>query len=282
MRVLLVWIVCAVSSATGLAADQSGLEQMIEHYNQLDDSRWPLPHPTDDELLAISKGEVVSKRQRIKIDKEDTAYRVVGYVLVPANRLRVWTSTLSSTTEHSESMIEIPLGVDANGGASWYQYLNLPWPVVDRQWLIQTGKRLELAEQSSDLLWEHQWNLQSNGQTLSQSLGALGKLPGVSTRQLKKAVYVPANAGGWVMAAVDKNATLVIVHATAELGGRLPDSLVARFVNRQFRRVLSRLEERAALAEESLRASSMLFTGNGKRITLEMLAATTAVGPKKQ
>ncbi len=177
-------------------------------------------------------------------------------------------------------MIEIPLGIDASGGASWYQYLDLPWPAVDRQWLIQTGKRLSLAEQSDNLLWEHQWGLQAEGQTLSRSLGALGKLPGVSERQLRKAVYVPANTGGWVMAAIDDTSTLVIVHATAELGGRLPDALVARFVNRQFRRVLSRLQERAEFAEESLRDSSMLFTGNGKRITPEMLSATQGAASK--
>ncbi len=276
-------MLCALFAAApgfGVTVDQPELGYIIDQYNELDDSHWPLPRPNVDELAAISNGEVVSKRQKIEIDNGDSAYRVVGYVLVPTSRLRVWIATLSSSTEHSESMIEIPLGIDASGGASWYQYLDLPWPAVDRQWLIQTGKRLSLAEQSDNLLWEHQWGLQAEGQTLSRSLGALGKLPGVSERQLRKAVYVPANTGGWVMAAIDDTSTLVIVHATAELGGRLPDALVARFVNRQFRRVLSRLQERAEFAEESLRDSSMLFTGNGKRITPEMLSATQGAASK--
>ncbi|MEM7278675.1 MAG: hypothetical protein AAF385_11180 [Pseudomonadota bacterium] len=279
-RLSILYAMVAAMPGFGEAADRPELGQIIDHYNQLDDSHWPLPRPDAKELAAISNGEVVSKRQQIEIDTGDSAYRVVGYVLVPTSRLRVWIATLSSSTEHSESMIEIPLGIDASGGASWYQYLDLPWPAVDRQWLIQTGKRLSLAEQSGGLLWEHQWDLQADGQTLSRSLGALGKLPGVSEKQLRKAVYVPANTGGWVMAAADENSTLVIVHATAELGGRLPDALVARFVNRQFRRVLSRLEGRAQQAEESLLESSVLFTGNGKRITPDMLSRTQGLASK--
>ncbi len=245
----------------------------IELYNSNSEIRWALPAPDDQQLARLRSGDVVSFLDRLELPNDDSVDRVVAYAIIESNRMRVWVATLGSETTHDSSLTETYIAELDNGGARWYQYFALPWPVADRHWAIDTAKRTELASATDNVVWEHRWQLSPAGLSSSRSWVEAGRVPGISLKNLRKAVYLPANAGGWVMIQLDDSKTLVAVHATAELGGRIPDAWVARFARRKLTKVLSNLSQRALAAEASLASSGTLFAGDGREIDQAMLGS---------
>jgi hypothetical protein len=92
-----------------------------------------------------------------------------------------------------------------------YQRIDLPWPVADRQWVIDIRNHRMLHENTSGRAWERAWDL-------SPVRG--------SKHEVADAVWAPVNAGGWLL--IDAaGGTLLIYHVRTSIGGNVPDSAVS-------------------------------------------------------
>ncbi len=252
----------------GFASDaEPDIEGAIKLYNSAPSARATLPIPKPKQAARLREGDVISVREQLDFPQVANVQRVTAYVVVPSERLRVWVATLGSNERHAQRLTEHPVSFDQTGGAVWYQYLALPWPFADRHWLIRTKKNKGLAEETDDLVWEHYWQLATDDLgVVRENLASTRESSGISAEQFAKALYLKVNQGGWVMMPVGTDQTLVSVYATAELGGRLPDGVVARMTQRQLQKSLGDLSRRAEKAEQALASSKPLHTGGGELI----------------
>ncbi len=245
----------------------------LERYNALADLQLPVPPP--DQIGEILAGRVVKLREHKDMlspttNTYDQRIRIVGYRLIERPRLLVWLAALDVGTEHSERLTEHALSADDRGGSVWYQHLHLPWPLRNRHWTIANAKSVHLTEATRGMVWEHAWQLAPRGDTIANDLLAQNTVAGLSGNRALRAIYLPANRGAWTMFALDKQLTLVAAHATVELGGIIPDRLVASFVSRQLQSMLNGLVARSDVMDAEYDTSYIIYTGAGEAITRAM------------
>lgn len=230
--------------------------------------------PDASQIERISRGGSLHIRERTTIDqvdgKREDRIRVVGYKLVKRPRLLVWLATLDIDTKHSGRLIEHHIENDNAGGSLWYQYLDTPWPVRNRHWVIRNAKNIDLEKASKGLVWEQHWVLEPDGLNLARNLLRQGKVNGLNNSDADKAIYLTVNRGAWTMMAVDNENTLVVAHTIAVMAGWIPEAWVASFVSKQLGNVLSNLEKRSDTIVEQYTGAYPIFTGSGTLITSQM------------
>ena len=112
--------------------------------------------------------------------------------------------------------------------------------------MLDVDDNLELARGSANRLWEHYWSLTDGGPQTAAELVAGGRVPGVDSSMLAKAVYVPFNEGAWVLMSLSGKRTLLGYTVRASVGGRIPDKLVVNYSMLTLGRVLRRVESGSA------------------------------------
>lgn len=252
-------------------ADQA-VTEAIRQYNALSQS--PLPFPDSDALEQISAGKHVIVRERKSMTRSDgtshDGVRVIGYQLVHRPRLLVWLAALDVGTQHSNRLVEHLLEFDDRGGSLWYQFLNTPWPVRNRHWVIRNTKSVAVAHSSDERIWEHNWRLEDDGASIAGNVLRAGQVIGLQEQDGAAAIYLSINRGAWTMFQIDDDTTLVAAHTAADLGGWIPESWVARFVARQLGSVLANLEVRSDDIHERYTGRYPIFSGAGTRLTPDM------------
>ena len=87
-----------------------------------------------------------------------------------------------------------------------------------------------LADSTDGAFWERTWKLQQDGIATVRPFVESGKIAGLTMSEFDKAIYLPANLGGWLSIALPNGQTLFGYHASSSLGGEIPDKLVNRYV----------------------------------------------------
>ncbi len=248
------------------------LTSAIGDYNETAEVALPLPTPEELERLAAGEIVIVQERNSMRDSNgnEQDRIRTVGYRVFERPRLLVWLAALDPVTQHSEKLTEHLIGIDNNGGARWYQYLRLPWPIRNRHWVIRSSKNRALNAATGGSVWEHAWRLDENGRDTAQRLLATTSVAGLDTRKAGKAIYMPINRGGWTMFALSEQRVLVATHAAAILGGWVPERLAARFVTRELNGLLNGLEAKSDTIHARYDGKHPVFSGEGRLITPAM------------
>lgn len=215
----------------------------VNYYNERSDD--PLPVLNSSQIEDLLEGEVVRIRRRPVRDVEDAPERVTGYRIVALPRNRVWVAALDPEFQAIEILTESLLSLDETGVSVWHQYLSLPWPITDRQWVIRVGVRTELAAETNDLVWELAWNLEESGEDIALASIAAGNLGEITPEVSKDAIYVSANEGSWVMFKLEDDITLIGYRIIARVGGSIPDSWIATFGIAQLAEVLNSVARHA-------------------------------------
>lgn len=247
---LCAWLVVGSTGAGAEALPDPVAERMrpvvpaaIEYYNER--SPDPLAALSTEQIEELLRGEVVRIRRRPAQDVEDPSERVTGYRIVMQPRARVWVAALDPGFQATDLLTEHRLGEDETGASLWHQYLSLPWPVSDRQWVIRVGQRRDLAAETEDLVWELYWELAKSGEALAVESLVAGNLAPITPEAAKDAVYVPANEGSWIMFRLEEGLTLVGYRVIARVGGSIPDSWIASFGMAQLTKVLNGVADHA-------------------------------------
>jgi hypothetical protein len=264
-----------VAHADDADGDTAGIVAALVAYNAHAAVALPVPPAAD--LASLVDGRVIEVRTRTRIEnaagEETDRIRVVGYRIVDRPRLLVWLAALNIGTQHAERLTEHVMQFDDSGGSVWYQYLNLPWPLKNRHWVIRNEKRTGLTAATNGVVWEHAWRLEERGRAAAQALLESGEVDGLDARDGRKALYLPVNRGGWTMFELDEDRTLVAIHVMTVMGGWIPDRLVANMASEQLEDMLTKLAPRADVIHERYDTSYPIFTGDARRITLDMARA---------
>lgn len=163
---------------------------------------------TEAEWERVAQGKVARRREHL-----DGADRVVGLIYVEASMEATWVSVQDPHGSYVHGMLHEELPGSTFQRRLLFQHIDLPWPMVARQWVIEVRNNLALIEASQGRVWERTWKL-------SPERGASHEDP--------KAVWLPVNDGGWYFVQAESG-TLLAYHVRSVVGGSVPDELATRW-----------------------------------------------------
>lgn len=133
---------------------------------------------------------------------------------MPQPKATVWLATQDPHGSYVAGMVNEELPGSTFHDRLLYQSLDLPWPLVTRQWVIRVKNNRALLDATGDAVWERTWDL-------SPARGAAAERP--------NAVWLDVNDGGWVFADAP-GGTLLAYHVRSVIGGNVPDDVATRYV----------------------------------------------------
>lgn len=220
---------------------QQSLISTLEAFNR--QARNPLPQLQPQQLQRLTAGEPV--RMRHKQPEPGVPQRAIALQWVELPRDDLWVAIQDPHFAGLGNTLELRLTAEGEKPTMWFGFLDLPWPLKDRQWVVEVWDHLP-GEGDPDLdAWEHGWHLARQGWPLAQRAIRQGKVEGLSVERSSKAILTPLNHGAWVMIAMDDASTLLAFHASFEIGGSVPDRLVVSNTLRSLERLLEGVVERA-------------------------------------
>ncbi len=258
----------ALTSSLAAASDSEAIASALKDYQR--ESGVPVADLDIGSLADLERGETLQRKVRVTRSgaggNDTTTVRIIGYRVIDKPREPLWIAALAFDGGYSDRLTEHLVTKHDGGGASWYQHVDMPWPLRDRHWLIRTGKGVPLTERLAGRVWEHHWHLEPDASARIEGMLARVTIPGLPPERVRKAVELPLNNGAWVMATLGPERTLVVLHATMDMGGIIPDALVNRYTRRQLRSMLANIEARADEAWKSYSSDYLIYRGDGTPI----------------
>ena len=189
----------------------------------------------------IARGKVAKRRIR-----EEGPDRAMGAMWTPISRNRVWISILDDVHDNLvSSLTEHRLGRSEQGNKLLYQHLNLPWPVQDRQLVVEITNNQLITKHTDNRLWERSWDLAE---------------PTLMPNPDPDAVWVPVATGSWLLFPLAEG-TVVVYHARSAIGGRIPDEAVTRWALATLDEMMIHIADRAATIEEHYTGAHEIIHG---------------------
>ena len=220
------------------AADAGADDEISAALESCDGAVYPLPRLTAQQLTDLAAGQVV-KIVHHAADPEAPS-SAIGIAVLAAPREALWVSAQDIHEEVDPSMVEFVVRSLGGDHDLWYGHIDLPRPITDRQWVVESENNHALAPGC----WEHHWALVNDGIALVRDTIESGTTK-VTTAQLNEAIYTPVNRGNWLMAPLPDGRTVVSYQATSVIGGAIPDWLVLQLTMSRLDSVLRSLEHRA-------------------------------------
>ena len=201
-----------------------------------------------DDDFAVVAGGGIAKRRLIQAGPD----RAIGVGWTPHPRSAVWVAIIDDIHNTMvEGLTEHRLGQSEAGGKLLYQRLDLPWPLNDRQWVIEIKNDQVLAQATEDQVWSRAWALTTH------------RAPEVADGE---ALWAPTLDGGWLALDV-AGGTMVVYQARTTIGGVVPDGLVTRWAMSTLDEMLGNLFARAAeIPEHYSETHDPIIGGDGRPI----------------
>ncbi|MEO0575321.1 MAG: hypothetical protein AAF004_07650 [Pseudomonadota bacterium] len=275
LTALLAPLVCVCASAVA-APPADEIQQLLDIYQR--ETGVPVATLSDDSMGKMIAGKTVYRKVTMTQSdnsRDSTTIRVLGYRVIAKPRESLWLSALAFDAGFSRRLTEHFVSIESEGGAQWYQHVNMPWPLRDRHWLIATSKNTSLTRLTEGKMWEHRWALQENADAGIREMFAKDTVGELPAEMADKAILLPKNNGAWVMATMGDGTTLVVVHATMDMGGIIPDSLVARQTRKQLLQMLSKIEADSDTAFDRYTSDYLIYRGDGSLIPPRKLSGRT-------
>ena len=200
----------------------------ISSFNTMSDTKIPTLSSSQREKLIA--GKVVTLVQNGGAEKGQVAAgKAVAFYISDLPKERLWVAFQDSHFVVQESTIEKLYKSEGADKLQWYGYIDLPWPLTDRHWLVRVWNNHELAAKTNNAMWEHPWSLIPNGVDLCKDMVAKGKVKGVTEKMYSSAIYLPDSQGVWAMMDIE-DSTLLVYSATATVGGSIPEGLMMKYL----------------------------------------------------
>jgi hypothetical protein len=225
----------------------------------------PVPMPSPGHRAKLLAGKIVKMRLP---SKEGEPVGAMALVISTLSKEEIWLGTADDEHmgEHEE-LITHHLPLLGDEMFRWYGYVDLPRPISDRHFLIQTTVDTAAERATDGRIWTRHWELEPGGEATMRKIVATGAVKGVDAERFEDAVWVPANQGAWIFVELPDDRTLFGYTTAASLGGNFPDNLVNRYVYWGLERVMDNVLAHAAKARTHYTGSHSPITGgNGKPI----------------
>ena len=234
-------------------------------------SAFPLPALDDEKMKKLFDGEVVRFREKWRLPSEgeeaQERHRVLAFRLIRAPRLVVWLATMDQHYKLNDAITEVVLSAGADGTSTWYQFMDLPWPIRNRHWVITLSQTVDVCTKTDGVAWEQKWRLVPDGEKTALDLAAAGNAGGLSLDKVEGARYLKANEGAWAVFALSDDLTLIAYNLTTVLGGLVPESMAARFAQRALEDLMDRIAANVAkVPGHYVGEHGPIFAGDGTAI----------------
>lgn len=197
------------------------LQQQLEIYRR--QARFFVPPLEGSQLQELAAGELV--RLRYRPDPEGP-HQAIGLQWVDLPRRDLWIASQDAHFGGIDQTLEYRLSSQGEQPTLWFGFVDLPWPLKNRRWVVEVWDNLDLAASPDLDAWEHGWQLAPDAWTRAEELIRRGEIAGMTEERSSKALWTPVNRGAWLMIALPDGGTLLGFHATFEIGGSVPDRLV--------------------------------------------------------
>lgn len=181
----------------------------------------------------LAAGDVARHRQRL-----DGADRAVGAVWTDLPRAQLWVAILDDTCfTLADGLTELHLPSSDPLVKLLFQHVAVPWPFVDRQWILEIRSNRSLYRRTAGRIWERGWHLADD------QAGLAALVPG-EDMPVDGAIWTPENDGGWVVLEAGQG-NLLVYNARVDIGGAVPDGTFTSWVLGSLKKLLSTVVERA-------------------------------------
>ena|GEM_PF-4814867 len=251
------------------APDSSSIKTTIDTFNKF--SQVQIPQLSSAQRQKLLNGEVVKTIDKGKdADGNIKAGKAIAYYISTLPKAQLWLSFQDNHFQVQENTIEYRFKSDGIDKMSWYGFMDLPWPMSDRHWVVDVWNNHSLAEKTNNAMWEHPWKLQQDGVREFQPFIDAGKVKKVSQKMYREAVYLPACDGLWAMMDLE-GSTLMVYSATATVGGSIPEGLMMKLLMSNLNSFIKDGEKRAKtqVPKHYRQGGSheTMYGGDGKPIT---------------
>ena len=243
---------------------------LLKEYNK--HAYFSVPILNKEQLKSLLEGKVVKVIDHNP--NESGPSRAVGYFISNFEKEDLWIATQDPHFTVQSSTTEFLLERDKTvpDKTMWYGYLDAPWPINDRYWVVSSWNNHSLSEKTNNLYWEHPWELLKEGPSISRKYMDQNVIKKGTKAQLDSAIYTPYNQGAWgMMSIVDTSIsgnTLIVYHAKTVVGGSIPESLILQITYNGLDDLLRDLDERTRkkVPVHYVKGHDVIYGGHGKII----------------
>ncbi len=220
--ILLALALAARADANGADALKTALAELDQHLT------YAFPPLSSSQLNKLDKGKLV--RFRVAPTDGHPLDEAVALEVVDLPRTAVWISTIDAHFVVKSGLTERRIRFTPDHGQLWMGLLDLPFPIDDRAWVVETHDNPTLVEATKGRAWERWWGLRKDCWSEVLALASAGKLDGPTRASLDKAILTPVNEGAWVFDELPDGRLLVGYHAATVVGGAIPTDILTRLV----------------------------------------------------
>lgn len=221
-----------------LAATPAEIESLLQRFRGA--AVMPLAPLSAAQHGELAGGQIVTLLER----RSDGHHRAVGIAVCPVPKEAMWLATQDPHFTGGDGSIEAEVSTAPHKG-TWYGMLDVPKPFSDRHWVIDVWDEVGTARETGDVIWEHPWRLRRGGTGLVREQVQRGEIAGLTPEMYAEAIETPLNEGALVFLALSETESLFAYHVTTDVGGAVPERMVAGFVRRTMTEHIENLRRRA-------------------------------------
>lgn len=228
---------------------------------------FPLPALDERSLKDLAAGKVVKIVDRDP-DRARPA-RAIALLLTEHTQEALWVAALDPHLTVDPDLVELRLDDGTTDRELWYGYLDLPMPLSDRHWVVDSWNNRRLAAATGGAAWEHGWRLNTAEIDQARTAVAAGRVTGIDEARMDHAILTPHNHGAWLVVRLPDGRSILGYHATSTIGGSIPDWLVLQLVHARLDALLERVAERCSglVREHYTAAHPNIEGGDGAQLT---------------
>jgi hypothetical protein len=174
---------------------------------------------------ALDRGETVTLIQ----PHPDGHPRAIGLARTGLPKEHLWIASQDPHFSGEDIVIETPLQVRPHDSL-WYGMLDIPKPFSDRHWVIHTTDNSALMKTSGGRFCEHPWTGVNERLPEVRAKVEAGAVAGLDVEHFDKAMATPVNEGALVFLDVGARDSLYLYHVTTDIGGMVPERMVAGYL----------------------------------------------------
>ena len=253
-----------VNSLVWATPTLNNINNAISTYNS--HAKFSLPTLDSEQYGSLKEGMVVTLLDQAG---QDEPQRALGMLLSPVPATQLWVSCQDPHFSQQSSTTEKQLNINTDNSADWYGFMEMPWPLSDRHWLVNVSNNTSMATKTNNTCWEHPWTLVLGETAKVYSHIGASPLSDISKEMVDAAIFTPVNKGAWALIKIEDQ-NLLVYHATTVVGGNIPSDLVIKLVRSTLDDMLKDIETRAQndIPSHYTDDHYLILDGNGKKIPL--------------